>query len=188
MSHFLENKSIHTLSLITNIILIISILVLGTIYISNEKSMNKFERGDIHSAYFDPRTPPPFPLNPPSENMEMTHSHKDFDIPDSSSTIPTIDLKSTKDPMFGYNIQVITTNFQFAPEKVGTETGSYNEGHAHLYINSAKAGRVYSTWLYIPQSSLRPGENIITISLNTNTHQELHYKSKAILATVKITN
>jgi rhodanese-related sulfurtransferase len=113
-------------------------------------------------------------------NMHSTEVHSDFNIPSGSANIPTVSLKTYPDKLSGYNVEIITTNFTFAPQKANQESTNYNEGHAHLFINSKKISRVYSNWVHIPQMLLTQENNDIRISLNSNTHDEYHYEKNDI--------
>lgn len=120
------------------------------------------------------------------DDKMMGDMHQDFDIADGSQNIPTITINAFKDAKSGYNVQVVTSNWTFAPQKANIETGSYNEGHAHLTVGGKMISRVYGEWVHIPADLLVKGDNNVEISLNTNTHKELHYLSKAISAQVVI--
>ena len=98
--------------------------------------------------------------------------------------VPTLQLEITPDPAGGYNVHLITANFRFAPESLG-KPHVPGEGHAHLHINGAKEGRIYSEWSYLPP--LSPGEHEIRVSLNSNDHQTLAVDGKMIETAETIT-
>ncbi|GAB4229682.1 MAG: hypothetical protein Kow0049_11250 [Stanieria sp.] len=102
--------------------------------------------------------------------------HEMVNIPD-NQPIPTVDLIVHEDAKQGWNLEIKTTNFQFAPEKVNQE-GTLDEGHAHLYINGEKITRIYDNWYYL--SELKPGMNKIKIQLNTNKHEILMHNKQPI--------
>lgn len=81
---------------------------------------------------------------------------------------PMVDIFATEDRLSGWNIQVETENFTFAPESVGLPHKP-GEGHAHLYINDEKTDRIYSRYTHI--GPLPPGDYIIRVTLNTNSHR-----------------
>lgn len=110
------------------------------------------------------------------------HHHDALEIPD-GQPVPTIAVIAHPDPMQGWNLEIQTTNFRFAPEDVNQENQP-NAGHGHLYINGEKGARVYGSWLHLPQ--LPPGRNEITIGLNANNHQALTHSGQAIEATVVV--
>jgi hypothetical protein len=80
-------------------------------------------------------------------------------------------------------LQVKTTNFAFAPERINTK-GIASEGHAHLYIDGKKVTRLYGPWYYL--GNLSPGQRTVTVTLNANGHEDLIYGGKPIQATQMI--
>lgn len=99
----------------------------------------------------------------------MSHGHKTIEIP-AGQPVPEVDLVVYQDTMKGWNLEVKLTNFKFAPESVN-QNSNPNEGHAHLYVNDQKITRIYGNWYYL--ESLKPGSNKITVTLNTNQHEDL---------------
>ena len=83
---------------------------------------------------------------------------------------PTLAIALHKDPMAGWNLEVKTTNFHFAPEHASMANAD-GEGHAHVYINGEKLGRLYGAWMHI--GTLPKGEVEVTVSLNANDHSPL---------------
>ncbi|MBW4419770.1 MAG: hypothetical protein KME13_11140 [Myxacorys californica WJT36-NPBG1] len=115
----------------------------------------------------------------PSHSSTPTHAHGKLEIP-TGSAVPAVDLKVAPDPMGGWNVQVKAENFRFAPEQVN-QTSSVNEGHAHLYVNGKKLTRLYGAWYYLDK--LPTGPHSVTVTLNTNRHEELFHNGKRIEAT-----
>ena len=109
----------------------------------------------------------------------INHSHKNIEIP-SEKPVPKVDLFVYQDTMKGWNLHIKLTNFQFSPETVN-QNSNINEGHAHLYINDKKITRIYSNWYYL--GNLEPGKNKITVSLNTNKHENLVSNNQMIMDT-----
>lgn len=107
------------------------------------------------------------------------HSHKKLEIP-AGKPVPEVDLVVYQDTMKGWNLELKLTNFKLAPETVN-QNSKINEGHAHLYINDKKITRIYGNWYYI--GNLEPGKNEITVTLNTNKHEDLVSNSKMIMDT-----
>lgn len=99
-----------------------------------------------------------------------------------AATAPTIDLTLHTDPMGGWNIQAITSNFRFAPEHVSTAHVA-GEGHAHYYVNGEKIGRMYSAWQQLP--AVESGD-VVTVNLSSNDHKTLAIGPKAVTASVTI--
>lgn len=110
------------------------------------------------------------------------HHHGSIDV-SSASLIPSLALTVYEDPVNGWNLELMTENFEFAPERVNGDS-VINEGHAHLYINGEKIMRIYSTWHHLP--SLESGMNEVTVTLNANGHEELMYQGEPVADTVMI--
>lgn len=115
--------------------------------------------------------------NQPLLAHEQEDHHKMVNIPPDQPT-PKVDLIVHSDARDGWNLELNVKNFKFTPEKVNQASQSYQEGHAHLYVNGKKITRIYSNWYYLPD--LQPGENKITISLTGNGHEMLMVEGKEI--------
>jgi len=87
-------------------------------------------------------------------------------------------------PMAGHNLHVMTENFAFAPENASLENTA-GEGHAHVYVNGAKLGRLYGAWMHL--DALPKGEVKITVTLNSNDHRPLSVAGEPAAATQIIT-
>ncbi len=87
------------------------------------------------------------------------------------------------DPVEGWNLEIQTTNFSFAPEQVN-QANSPGMGHGHIYINGEKVSRIYGPWLHLPQ--LPSGRNEITVGINANSHQALTHNGQKIESTVVV--
>ncbi len=109
----------------------------------------------------------------------MAHDHKTIAIPD-GQPLPKIKLRITPDAIAGWNMQVQTENFVFAPERLN-QTSNPAEGHAHLFLNGRKVARLYGPWSHIPK--LPQGKNELKVTLNTNMHEDLTHQGKTIAAT-----
>jgi hypothetical protein len=121
-------------------------------------------------------------------NSEPGHSaddhgsghHGTLAIP-ADQPVPTVTLTAHPDPVRGWNLEVQTAHWAFAPERVN-QSSLTTEGHAHLYVNGEQVTRLYSTWSYLP--SLPPGEHTLTVGLNANGHEGLTHDGAPIEATV----
>jgi hypothetical protein len=82
---------------------------------------------------------------------------------------PTVDLVVHKDAKAGWNLELRTTDFRWAPENVSTDA-VMGEGHAHLYVDGVKVARVYGPWYYL--GSLPEGEHQLRVTMNANDHSE----------------
>ena len=107
------------------------------------------------------------------------HGHKQLEIP-AGQPLPEVDLIVTKDSMKGWNLEIKTSNFKFAPENINQEP-NFPEGHAHLFINGKKVTRLYGNWYYL--DNLEPGTNEITVTLNANNHDDLVHNGQMIYDT-----
>lgn len=114
--------------------------------------------------------------------IHMEH-HEGINI-EGEENIPEVDLVIHKDPKSGWNLQVLTNNFQFAPWNASLENYD-GEGHAHLYINGEKITRIYSEWYYLDE--LPSGNHEIKVNLNTNDHSPLLHNDIEIADTEIIT-
>ena len=100
------------------------------------------------------------------------------------SDAPTLMTHITPDPSSGWNLQIVTQNFAFSPERASRDHVP-GEGHAHVYINGVKLGRVYAPWVHL--DNLPEGEVEVTVSLNANDHRLLAVGGKALEAVQVIT-
>ncbi len=99
---------------------------------------------------------------------------------------PTVDIKIIKDNNSGYNVQIITKNFRFTPDKIGT-TSIGNEGYATIYVNGKKF-RMYGEWYHITDDILNEPLNQIRVTLNSNDYFEYALKQRPIEAIGLIKN
>lgn len=102
--------------------------------------------------------------------------------------VPSVTIIVTKDQSNTWLLEVRTENFKFNPKMVGAKMPSYNEGHAHLYINGEKINRLYGS--YYNLGVLKKGKNNIQVTLNSNNHGVLVHNGKTIenSMTVEVTS
>lgn len=117
--------------------------------------------------------------------MSSESMHKEVEV-DPELPIPAVEVVATPDSKDGYNLKINVTNFTFTPEKVGM-TNEFNTGHAHIYINDEKLGRVYGEWFYLPSKYLKNGDNTVQITLNGNDHSDWLVDGKHVESTVTVT-
>ena len=98
---------------------------------------------------------------------------------------PTLMLHVMADPVSGWNLQMMTENFTFAPASSGA-THVEGEGHAHIYANGVKIARAYGPWFHI--ANLPEGEVEISVTLNANDHRTIAVAGVPVEKTVVITN
>jgi copper(I)-binding protein len=86
----------------------------------------------------------------------------------SETPAPTLELNwedvPTKD---GAKLRIETNNFTFSRAD-DDATHVPNEGHAHVYLNGLKLGRLYSDTYQI--GALSPGNYTLSVALNSNDH------------------
>lgn len=114
----------------------------------------------------------------PHEHGTMQHGKIIAEAPQ-----PTIDLIVHEDPVAGWNLQLKTENFTFAPTQAGFDHEA-GKGHAHLYIDGAKITRLYGEWYHIP--SLETGTHQIKVTLNSNNHDELTTSKDEVIMDTEI--
>jgi len=111
---------------------------------------------------------------------EMIHNH---DFHEVTGEVPTLELAVYEDPKSGYNIQLITSNYRFAPENASTQYVD-GEGHAHIYLNGRRINRMYGPWYHI--SEIPSGDNVIRVTLSGNDHSELTFNGEPIAREVTV--
>lgn len=97
--------------------------------------------------------------------------------------VPTIAIEVTEDPVGGWNLRVLTTDFEIVPENVSTAHID-GEGHMHLYIDGEKVSRLYGEWHHI--GPLAPGEHDVRVELSANDHSAMAVDGDIIDATAVI--
>jgi len=100
-------------------------------------------------------------------SQTMEHSHDEMLTLTTDVAAPTLDIEVLKDPSAGWNLHVMTENFRFAPEHASLAHVA-GEGHAHVYVNGTKIGRLYGNWMHIAE--LPKGEAKVEVTLNSNDH------------------
>ncbi|MFT6022363.1 MAG: hypothetical protein ACI9PY_000472 [Ascidiaceihabitans sp.] len=103
----------------------------------------------------------------------------------SGAGAPTLAATVVKDPMSGWNLQIIVTNFRFTPQSASL-THVDGEGHAHAYVNGEKIARVYGNWLHI--ETLPEGDVTIEVALNSNDHRPLAVGDDLLRVSVPVSN
>ncbi|MEM1344099.1 MAG: hypothetical protein AAGI34_05895 [Pseudomonadota bacterium] len=96
---------------------------------------------------------------------------------------PEVAIAITKDAMTGWNLRLETQNFTFAPEAINGPV-ALNQGHAHVYVNGEKLGRLYGHHYHLPD--FLPGPHEIRVTLNANDHSTFAVEGQPIAATAQI--
>lgn len=112
----------------------------------------------------------------------MHHNEGTYMVPENSPA-PSVKVFLEKDTKAGYNLHIETQNFTFTPENVNKEN-VMNEGHAHIFINGEKVGRLYGNWYHI--KSLPMGKVYVTVNLTANNHATYVVNGVEIADTVTV--
>lgn len=123
-------------------------------------------------------------MAPMQMNAMAEHSHPPREV-DPDKPVPSVTHLMFPDVMDGYNVQILPVNFTFTPADINRQAKD-NEGHAHIYVNGVKIGRVYAPWVHLPAKSLQPGLNEVTVTLNANDHSEWARDGVTISSTVRM--
>jgi hypothetical protein len=119
-----------------------------------------------------------------SADMNTTTMHSTtFEVP--ADQAPKVELVVSEDAKSGYNIKIITTDFTFTPESVNGDN-VIGEGHAHLYVDGEKIGRIYSNYFHYNGSF--EGTKTFMVTLNANDHSEYTVDDEPITAEVSVTH
>ncbi len=102
--------------------------------------------------------------------VDHTHNHNQFVEIQNDTNAPTLEVIMHPDDVSGWNLEIVTTNFTFAPKSVNLEHIA-GEGHAHVYVNDKRIARLYSPWMHI--GTLPAGDTVISVSLNANDHRPI---------------
>lgn len=113
------------------------------------------------------------------------HEHAAPYVLPAGETAPTVSLDVRPDPSSGWNLHIVTTGFRFAPERASGPNVP-GEGHAHVYVNGDKIGRVYGPWMHL--GTLPDGEVTIAVTLNANDHRPLVVGDRPVSASVIVRN
>jgi len=88
------------------------------------------------------------------------------------------------DPKDGVNVHIMPSGFEFTPENANGDNID-GEGHAHIWVNGEKLGRVYTEWFHLV--GLEPGEHEIVVTLNANDHSDYLIDGDAISGSAMVT-
>ena len=116
---------------------------------------------------------------------DMAHSHDNFLELPGDTPPPGLKITVLKDPVSGWNLRVMATNFRFAPARAGRAHVA-GEGHAHVYVNGVKIARLYGEWMHLAQ--LPAGKARVEVVLNSNDHRPLASDGMVISAEQVVTS
>jgi len=123
-----------------------------------------------------------------AEDTGHAHHHGHSMIsPAAGIAAPTLELTAHADTMDGFNLELTTANFTFSPMKSGQSSDpAVVEGHAHIYVNGDKLGRIYGSWFHLSKAHLAAGENTIRVTLNDNAHSDWAVDGETVAAEVVV--
>lgn len=76
-----------------------------------------------------------------------------------------------------------TSGFRWAPERASGEHRD-GEGHAHVYVDGDKLGRLYGPWMHL---ALDAGDHEIRVTLNGNDHRDYLVDGDVVEARGRVT-
>ena len=113
------------------------------------------------------------------------HGHNGATAETLVSDVPVaVSITAEADAQGVVDVGIDVEGMRFAPELVDQAHAS-GAGHAHIYVDGVKLGRVFESTYRI--ENLSPGDHEIRVSLNTNDHQELVYEGKKAEDMVTVT-
>lgn len=119
------------------------------------------------------------------ETVSGGHTHAEVDtVAAPSNTAISIHVEPDAHSAGGLNVRIDTAGFSFAPDSVNGDHVA-GEGHAHIYIDGVKIGRVYGPWFFL--GGLSPGEHEVRVTLTANTHQPYERDGEPLAASVMVT-
>ena len=84
----------------------------------------------------------------------------------------------------GIHLNISTEGWTWAPEQVNG-ADSDGAGHAHVYADGVKLGRIYGPYHFL--TGLEPGDRELRVALNTNGHSDLTWQGQALESTRTVT-
>ena len=121
--------------------------------------------------------------NPATHDSAEETAHKHDKMIDLSAMAnpPSVKLMAMEDTVSGWNLHVQTEHFTFSADQAGG-THKPGFGHAHLYVDGVKLSRLYGEWAHL--GGLTPGEHVIRVTLNANSHEALTVGGNMIAADI----
>ncbi len=131
---------------------------------ANMTGVIRVEEGDDHHAMSA------------TQDMSGEHAHGPLELDEPVSVQIDADVEDHGE----VNVRLMTNGFTWSPQNVN-QYHVPGEGHAHIYVDGVKLGRMYGPSYHLP--SLEPGERHIRVTLNSNDHSELAFEGKPVEAT-----
>ena len=118
-----------------------------------------------------------------TDDATTSHSsHEMFAV--DAETAPSVKVLADADQKGGWNITLVTENFTFTPQVVG-EADVEGTGHAHIWVDGVKVGRVYGNNYYLGAQG--EGDHEIKVTLNTNQHKDYAVDGVVISDSISVT-
>jgi len=102
---------------------------------------------------------------PEMAGMAMDHSASNGEEAEPS---PQLSIQPPDVSADGFAVQIEVENLEFVVVDAATPHVA-GQGHAHIYLNGLKLGRLYSESFEI--GALKPGDYTLTVAVNTNDHR-----------------
>ena len=116
-----------------------------------------------------------------SHSSDAAHDHDEMH----ESEVPVgVDISAELEDGGGVIVHVTAEGWRWAPESMDMEHEP-GAGHAHIYVDGVKVGRVYSSRYRL--SELESGERRIRVTLNTNDHKQLTLNGDPVEASATVT-
>ena len=118
------------------------------------------------------------------ENSQESHAYMGRNAVEAESAM-SVSITLVPAATGGADLNVETEGFAFAPEKANQPQVS-GQGHAHVFVNGAEAGMIYSPHFHLGR--MADGMNEVRVVLNTNSHENYTRKGELVeaMATIHI--
>ncbi len=113
---------------------------------------------------------------------EHSHDHASTIEWDGPET-PSLSVEAIEDTAGSFNVYLSLSGFVFSPENASRHHVP-GEGHAHIYLDGTKLGRIYTESYFL--SGLSAGTHTIQVTLNANSHQDYTVEEKLLEASVDV--
>ncbi len=94
-----------------------------------------------------------------------------------------VSLSAQADERGGVDLRIDTEGWRWAPESVD-QAHAPGSGHAHVYVDGEKVGRSYGPHHHL--SGVEPGERVVRVTLESNTHRTLMVDGALVESTAKV--
>ena len=148
--------------------------------------VNKVITADAHdrSDGHHQETPTPQSAEASHEEEHEPEEHQHGAQTVEAQSEMSFNIRVEPDTIKGANLFLTNVKgFTFTPENVDGDHVA-GEGHAHVYVNGVKVGRLYGDAMKLEQ--MAEGENTVRVALNSNNHAEYTWNGKKVEATAVI--